>query len=177
MFLNLNQTSINFYEKDIEHLDMKPYKTFFVPFNSTKLNLLITTIQLKIEHHQEIRKKAKEKVVASICGKITLLKEYINTQRVTNLTNLITQSEAPGPEVIVVDKFWTDLAVNSGLKGDTRDGVTPEKCTPRNKINIKSVATSPPRKYPIPNQDKNNVGLKKYQCLPPYVPPFPPGFK
>ena len=35
----------------------------------------------------------------------------------------------------------------------------------------------PPRKYPIPNQDKNTIGLEKYQSLPPQVPPFPPGFK
>ena len=34
----------------------------------------------------------------------------------------------------------------------------------------------PPRKDPIPNQDKNSLGLQKYQCLPPHVPPFPPGF-
>ena len=34
-----------------------------------------------------------------------------------------------------------------------------------------------PRKYPIPNQDKNNLGLEKYQSLPPHVPPSPPGFK
>ena len=27
------------YEEDIEGLDMEPYKTFFVPFYSTKLNL------------------------------------------------------------------------------------------------------------------------------------------
>ena len=41
----------------------------------------------------------------------------------------------------------------------------------------KPLAKSPPRKYKIPNQDKNNLGLQKYQCLPPHVPPFPPGFK
>ena len=32
---------------------------------------------------------------------------------------------------------------------------------------------SPPRNDPIPNQDKNNLGLQKYQCLPSHVPPFP----
>ena len=32
-------------------------------------------IQFKIEHHQVIRKKAKEKVVAPICGETTLPKE------------------------------------------------------------------------------------------------------
>ena len=36
---------------------------------------------------------------------------------------------------------------------------------------------SPPREDPIPNQDKNNLGLQKYQWLPPQVPPFYPGFK
>ena len=40
----------------------------------------------------------------------------------------------------------------------------------------KSIATPPPRNDPIPNQDKN-LGLQKYQSLPPYVPPFTPGFK
>ena len=58
---------------------MEPYEKFFVPFDSTKLNLFIPTIQLKIEHHQVIRKKVKEKVVAPICGKIALPKEYIKT--------------------------------------------------------------------------------------------------
>ena len=36
---------------------------------------------------------------------------------------------------------------------------------------------SPPRNYTTPNQDKNTLGIQKYQCLPPHVPPFPPGFK
>ena len=31
---------------------------------------------------------------------------------------------------------------------------------------------SPPRKYPIPNRDKNTLGLPKYQCLPSRVPTF-----
>ena len=48
---------------------------------------------------------------------------------------------------------------------------------PRKKRKIKSLATSPPRKYPIPNQDKNTLGLEKYQSLPPHIPPFPLGFK
>ena len=42
---------------------------------------------------------------------------------------------------------------------------------------MKSLSTSPPIKGPIPNQDKNTLGLQKYQCLPPHLPPFPPGFK
>ena len=35
----------------------------------------------------------------------------------------------------------------------------------------------PPRKDPIPNQDKNTLGLQNDQCLTPHLPPFPPGFK
>ena len=90
---------------------------------------------------------------------------------------MINQSEAPATEVIVVDKIWTYLSVNSGLTGETRASLTPEKHIPRKKRSIKSLATSPPRKYPIPNQDKNSLGLQKYQCLPPHVHPFPLGFK
>ena len=36
---------------------------------------------------------------------------------------------------------------------------------------------SPPIKYPIPNQDKNTLGLQKYQFLKSNVPPIPSGFK
>ena len=36
---------------------------------------------------------------------------------------------------------------------------------------------SPPRTDPIPNQDKSNLGLQKYQCLPSHVPPFSSGIK
>ena len=87
------------------------------------------------------------------------------------------QSEVTAPEVIVVDKLRTDLSVNSGLTGETRASVTPEKRISRNEIKIKSLDTLPPRKDPIPNQDTNTLGLQKYQCLPPHVPPFPPRFK
>ena len=34
-----------------------------------------------------------------------------------------------------------------------------------------------PRKDPIPNQDKNTLGLQKYQFLPAHIPTFTPGFK
>ena len=54
-------------------------------------HFLYRFIQLKIEHHQVIRKKAKEKVVEPICGKIKLPKESIKTQKVTNAPKLITQ--------------------------------------------------------------------------------------
>ena len=36
---------------------------------------------------------------------------------------------------------------------------------------------STPRKDTIPIQDKNILGLQKYQCLPSHVPPFSSGFK
>ena len=36
---------------------------------------------------------------------------------------------------------------------------------------------SPPRRDSIPNQEKNALGLQKYQWLPPHVPSFPPGSK
>ena len=90
---------------------------------------------------------------------------------------MITQSEAPEPEVIVVGQLQTDLSINYGLTGEKRASVTSEKRIPRKNINIKSLATSPPRKDPILNQDKNTLGLQKDQCLQLHVPPFTPGFK
>ena len=68
----------------------------------------------------------------------------------------------------------TDISV---LYGETGDSITPEKRIPRNKKKIKSLATSPPRKDPIPNQAKNTLGIEKYQSLSPHVPEFTPGFK
>ena len=73
---------------------------------------------------------------------------------------MITQSEAPAPEVIAVDKLRTDLSVNYWLKRETISSVTPGKQIPRKKGKIKSLATSPPRKGPISNQDKNNLRLQ-----------------
>ena len=55
--------------------------------------------------------------------------------------------------------------------------LTPEKLIPRNKRNIKSLATFPPRKDTITDQDKNTLEIQKYQCLPQHVSPFTPGFK
>ena len=54
---------------------------------------------------------------------------------------MITQSEAPAPEVIVAEKLRTDLYVNYGLKGETssgftgetRESATQEKSIPKNK--------------------------------------------
>ena len=68
--------------------------------------------------------------MAPICGKIKRPKESTKTKKVTNGPNLITQSEAPAPEVIVVDKLQIDISVNSGLTGETRASVTPEKRIP-----------------------------------------------
>ena len=99
--------------------------------------------------------------MAPICGEITLPKEYIKTQKVTNRPKFITQSESPAPEVIVVDKLRYVISVNFGLTGEPRAIVSPEKRIPRKKINIKSLATSPPRKDPITNLDKNTLVLQK----------------
>ena len=60
---------------------------------------------LRIQNHQVIRKKTQEKVVEPICGKITLPKEYIKTQNLINVPNLITQSKAPAPK----NKYWFKL--------------------------------------------------------------------
>ena len=60
----------------------------------------------------------------------------------------------------MVDKILTDLSINSGLTGETRASVTPETRITIKKRNIKALATSPQRKYPIPNQDKNTLGLQ-----------------
>ena len=74
----------------------------------------------------------------------------------------------------MVPKTLTDISFLSGSIGDS---ITPEKHIPRKQKNIKSLATSLPIKYPIPNQDKNNLGIEKYRGLPPHVPKFPLGFK
>ena len=133
---------------------MEPYKTFFAPFYFTKLNLLNINDPAKNRaSSRDKKKRAKEKVVAPICGIITIPKEYIKTQKLTNVPNLITWSVAPAPKVIVVGKIWTGISVNSGLTGETIVSVTPEHHIPIKNRNIKSLATSPPIKDPIPNQD------------------------
>ena len=65
----------------------------------------------------------------------------------------------------MADKIRTDISVNYGLTGETRESVIPEKCIPRKKINIKSLDTSPTRKDPIPNQDKNTSGIQKINAF------------
>ena len=59
------------YENDIEGLDMEQYKRF-LPFDSTKLNLFNTNYPVKKRASYSDLKKAKDKVVASICGEIKL---------------------------------------------------------------------------------------------------------
>ena len=157
---------------------MEPYKTFFVPFYSTKLNLNNIKDPVKNRASSSDKgKKAKEKVVAPFFGEIALPKEYIKTKRVINGPNLITQSEAPAPEVIVVDKLRTGLSVNSGLTGETRASVTPGKLITKKKRKRKSLAMYTPRKDTNPNQNKNTLELQKDQYLPSHVTPFSSGFK
>ena len=62
----------------------------------------------------------------------------LSIKRLKNVPNLITQSEAPAQEVIVVDKLRTDISVDSiltgetisVLTGETRASVTPEERIP-----------------------------------------------
>ena len=77
------------------------------------------------ESSSDKKKEAKEKVLAPICGKIILPKYSIKKQSLTNGPSLITQSEAPATEVIVVEKLRTDISVNYGLAGETIASVTP----------------------------------------------------
>ena len=136
------------FEKYIEGQDMEQYKTFFGLFDSTKLNLFNINYPVKNRSSSSDKKiEAKQKVVAPICGKIALSKESINTQNVTNGTNLIIESEAPAPEVIVVKKLRTDIYVLSGAMGETSSGLTRKK-----RASIKAVKRIP-KKEPIPNQD------------------------
>ena len=72
--------------------------------------------------------------MAPICGKITLPKEYIKTQKVTNAPHLISQSELPQPKEIILDKIRTYLSIFSG---ETGASIIAEKHIPRKKMNIK----------------------------------------
>ena len=79
-------------------------------------------------------------------------------------------------------KLRTDISVfpggtvetSSGLTGETIESVTPENSLKKEK---KTLAMSPPRKDPIPNQDKTIIGLEKYQFLISDVTTFLPGNK
>ena len=65
----------------------------------------------------------------------------------------------------------------TGATGATGDSKTSEKLTPIKKRKIKLLATPPQINDSITNQDKNNLGIRKYQSLPPHAPKFPPVFK
>ena len=63
-----------------------------MPFDYTKLNQnnINDTVKNRAPSSNK-KKEAKEKFVAPICGEITLPKEFIKTQKVTNGPNLINQ--------------------------------------------------------------------------------------
>ena len=81
----------------------------------------------------------------------------------TNAKKLISQSEKPTPKEIIVDKkIRSDV---SFLYVGTGDSVSQEKRIPRKKKNMKSLAMSPPRKDPIPNQYINRITTKKIKVF------------
>ena len=97
--------------------------------------------------------------MAQISGKKFIPKEHFKSQKVTNAPNLISQTESPAPKEIMVDnKIQTGVYI---LSGATVASVTPEKVIPRKKKNMESLVMSPPRNYPIPNQDINRLWTKK----------------
>ena len=59
---------------------------------------------------------------------------------------------------MVDDKMQTDVYIFSG---GTEASVTPEKCIPRKKRNMKLPAMLPPRKDPIPNKYINILITEK----------------
>ena len=63
---------------------------------------------------------------------------------------------------MVEDKMQTYVSILSGVTGAS---VTPDKRIPRKKRNMKSPVMSPPRKYPIPNQDINRFTTKNIKVL------------
>ena len=71
-------------------------------------------------------------------------------------------------------KLKTDVSIFSGATGDS---VTSGKIIPGNKRNIKSPALSPPRKYPITNQDIKILITEQDPSIPPIRAKYPPGFK
>ena len=113
--------------------------------------------------------------MATIFVKYKIPKEYINTQKVNNAQNLISQSEPPAPNIITVKtKMQTGVYL---LSVGTLHSVTPEIFIPRKKRNTKSLAILPPRKCQIPNQDINRLITEKDQSLPLHLAKFPPEFK
>ena len=86
-------------------------------------------------------------------------KEYLQSRKVPNAPNLISQSEPPAPKEIMMNpKMRTDVSVLSVATGAI---VFPEKHIPRKKNNMKSLAMLPQRNDPIPNQDDKILGTKK----------------
>ena len=69
---------------------MEPYRTFFVPFDSTKLNFFnINDLVKNIVSSSDKKKEAKDKYVAPIFREIALTKESIKIKKVTNGKNLV----------------------------------------------------------------------------------------
>ena len=99
---------------------------------------------------------------------------YSLTQKATNAPHFIIKLETPAPKEIMVTKMRIDLSVLSVATGAS---TTPEKLIQIKKREIKSLEILPPRKYTIPNQDKNTLGSEKDQSIPPNIPKFPNGFK
>ena len=107
--------------------------------------------------------------------KNTLTIKSIKAQTVTEAPNLISPSEPPAPKLKVVNpKIRTDATV---LSTETTGAILiPENRIPRKKRNIKSIVTLLPKKDPISNQDKNTLGTKQDQILPPHSPKFSPEY-
>ena len=57
-YLHLNKTYIKNYERYIEGIDMELYKTFFITFDSTKLNLF--NINNPVKNRPSSRDKGKK---------------------------------------------------------------------------------------------------------------------
>ena len=82
-----------------------------------------------------------------------------------NTSNLIIQLEPSLPiEIFLESKIPTGVS----LLSRTGASVTPEIRIPIKKY-IKSPAMSPPRKYPIPNQDSNILINKQDKIIPPIL--------
>ena len=72
---------------------------------------------LRIQNHQVTRNRIKGESFGTNFWKNKLHKESIKTQKVTNAPKLISQSEAPSPKEIMVDKIRSDISVLSGVTG------------------------------------------------------------
>ena len=93
----------------------------------------------------------------------------------TNTPNLISQLEPSLPKEIMANaKIRTGVSIFSGGTGAI---VTPKKCIPRNRMNMKPPEMFPPRKYTIPNQDIARLFTEQDPSLPPIKVKYPPRFK